>query len=199
MKVIGLTGGIASGKSTVSKMLHQDFGIAVIDADEIAKKIVEPGGSALEMIKEEFGPEYLDGDGGLDRIAMSDRIVRDSKAKERLEAITHPAIEHHVSNIIADYRARGKALVVYDCPLLLEARQEKFVDTVMLVTVDPGVRLNRLMERDGVDADTAQKRIDIQIPDDIKRRYADIVIENNGTKADLRRKLTKIVADWQKN
>lgn len=197
MKVIGLTGGIASGKSTVSRILREEFGIPIVDADQISRDVVAPGGAALERIAEAFGSEYLLPGGGLDRKRMGALICEDTKAKNRLEGILHPIIEHHVENIIADYRARGMDLIVYDCPLLLEARQERFVDSVALVVTDIALRVQRLMERDGIAEDEARKKIAIQMSDDDKERYADFLISNDGDEEALREALSQLVMRWK--
>lgn len=197
MKVIGLTGGIASGKSTVSRILREEFGIPIVDADQISRDVVAPGGAALERIAEAFGSEYLLPGGGLDRKRMGALICEDTKAKNRLEGILHPIIEHHVENIIADYRARGMDLIVYDCPLLLEARQERFVDSVALVVTDIALRVQRLMERDGIAEDEARKKIAIQMSDDDKERYADFLISNDGDEEALREALSRLVMRWK--
>lgn len=197
MKVIGLTGGIASGKSTVSRILREEFGIPIVDADQISRDVVAPGGAALERIAEAFGSEYLLPGGGLDRKRMGALICEDTKAKNRLEGILHPIIEHHVENIIADYRARGMDLIVYDCPLLIEARQERFVDSVALVVTDIALRVQRLMERDGIAEDEARKKIAIQMSDDDKERYADFLISNDGDEEALREALSQLVMRWK--
>ncbi|MEG2650655.1 MAG: dephospho-CoA kinase [Eubacterium sp.] len=197
MKVIGLTGGIASGKSTVSRILREEFGIPIVDADQISRDVVAPGGAALERIAEAFGSEYLLPGGGLDRKRMGALICEDTKAKNRLEGILHPIIEHHVENIIADYRARGTDLIVYDCPLLLEARQERFVDSVALVVTDIALRVRRLMERDGITEDEARKKIAIQMSDGDKQRYADFLISNDGDEEALREALSRWVMRWK--
>ncbi|MEG1433479.1 MULTISPECIES: dephospho-CoA kinase [Eubacterium] len=197
MKVIGLTGGIASGKSTVSRILREEFGIPIVDADQISRDVVAPGGAALERIAEAFGSEYLLPGGGLDRKRMGALICEDTKAKNRLEGILHPIIEHHVENIIADYRARGTDLIVYDCPLLLEARQERFVDSVALVVTDIALRVRRLMERDGITEDEARKKIAIQMSDGDKQRYADFLISNDGDEEALREALSRLVMRWK--
>ncbi len=197
MKVIGLTGGIASGKSTVSRILREEFGIPIVDADQISRDVVAPGGAALERIAEAFGSEYLLPGGGLDRKRMGALICEDTKAKNRLEGILHPIIEHHVENIIADYRARGTDLIVYDCPLLIEARQERFVDSVALVVTDITLRVRRLMERDGIAEDEARKKIAIQMSDGDKQRYADFLISNDGDEEALREALSQLVMRWK--
>ncbi|MGL6293735.1 dephospho-CoA kinase [Eubacterium aggregans] len=197
MKVIGLTGGIASGKSTVSRILREEFGIPIVDADQISRDVVSPGGAALERIAEAFGSECLMPEGGLDRKRMGALICEDPKAKNRLDGILHPVIEHHVENIIADYRARGTDLIVYDCPLLIEARQERFVDSVALVVTDIALRVQRLMKRDGIAEDEARKKIAIQMSDGDKERYADFLISNDGDEEALREALSQLVMHWK--
>ena len=193
MKVIGLTGGISSGKSTVSRILNSEFGIPVIDADLISRQVVEPGGKSLEQIKNIFGQDYLTEDGAMDRVKMGKLIRKDPEAKKNLEAILHPAIEKTVKEEIDQYKEKGTELVIYDCPLLIEADQEKFVDFIALVVTTLPVRIERLMERDGITEEEARQKIAIQMSDEEKKKYADFIIYNDCDRDSLKEELNNFV------
>lgn len=185
MKIVGLTGGIAAGKSTVSALLHDRFGFPVIDADRLSRQAVEKGSAGLSAVEKLFGSEILLEDGSLNRSALGRKICEQPEAKENLDALLHPIITDLYQKEAACYRAAGENIVIYDCPLLIEAEQYQNVDTVLLVVTDERTRLHRIMERDQVDEDLARQKIAIQMSDEAKMQYADTVLYNNGTVADL--------------
>ncbi|HET7578866.1 MAG TPA: dephospho-CoA kinase [Bacillales bacterium] len=192
---IGLTGGIASGKSTVSKMI-QDIGIPVIDADFYAREVVEPGEEAYEKIIAHFGESILHGDGTIDRKKLGAIIFNDEKERDALNGIVHPAVREKMNARKAACRKEGRDTVVLDIPLLFESKLTKTVDKILLVYVKEDVQLKRLMERDGSTKEEALSRIRSQIPLDEKRPHADAVINNNGTTEDSKKQLNDIFQQW---
>lgn len=188
MRVIGLTGGIASGKSLVSQQL-QGLGAVVIDADRIARDLTAPGEALLEAITREFGSAYLDNTGRLDREALGRMVFNNPGELDRLNQITHPLILAEIDNLLQSYRCSGRGIVVLDAPLLFETGLDKSVDEVWVVTVDFQTQLKRLMERDGLTESEARQRISLQISLEEKERRADRVIDNRGTPEETERQV----------
>lgn len=184
MKVIGLTGGIASGKSTAAKILAE-LGAVVIDADQLARDVVRPGEPAYHAIVASFGNDVLNDDGTINRQALANIIFADPAARERLEAITHPAIARQAEHLLAELRSRGTRLAVYMAPLLIEAGVTGRVDEIWVVYVDRETQIRRLMYRDGLSKADALQRIASQMSMEEKRDLARVVIDNRGTEADL--------------
>lgn len=175
--VIGLTGGIACGKSTVSAYLRQK-GISVIDADLVAREVVEPGTMGLQQIKEVFGWQYICPDGTLNRQLLGKKVFADPEALQQLNAIMKPLILEQLQLQIED----AQDVVVLDAPLLLEDEQyHQLADIVWVVTAAPAVQLERLMQRNGYSRQQAQERIDAQMTEQQRLAYADGVIQNNGS------------------
>ncbi|MFR6291002.1 MAG: dephospho-CoA kinase [Peptococcaceae bacterium] len=175
--VIGLTGGIACGKSTVSAYLRQK-GISVIDADLVAREVVEPGTMGLQQIKEVFGWQYICPDGTLNRQLLGKKVFADPEALQQLNAIMKPLILEQLQLQIED----AQDVVVLDAPLLLEDEQyHQLADIVWVVTAAPAVQLERLMQRNGYGRQQAQERIDAQMTEQQRLAYADGVIQNNGS------------------
>ncbi|MFP4597680.1 MAG: dephospho-CoA kinase [Persicimonas sp.] len=189
--IVGLTGGIASGKSTVAAML-EDLGTPVIDADQIAREVVEPGEPALEEIREAFGEEVIDEDGALDRPALGEVVFGDANARKRLEAITHPRIGQRMMERANELREADHRWVVYDAALIVENGMHRWLDSLIVVAADPEVQLDRLLARDDISAEQAQSRIDSQMPLEDKITVADYVVDNNGTLEDTRRQVEDI-------
>ncbi len=190
MKVLGLTGGIGSGKSMVARMFAQ-LGAEVIDADQLARDVVEPGQPALEEIATAFGRDILMPDGRLNRGKLARIIFADPAARARLNAITHPRIRERMDAEIAARRS-GSGVLVVDIPLLYENDRTGTVETVIVVWVDPDTQLRRLYERDGLTVEEARQRIAAQMALDEKRARADLVIDNNGSREDTRRQVEAI-------
>jgi dephospho-CoA kinase len=190
MKVLGLTGGIGSGKSMVARMFAQ-LGGDVIDADQLAREVVEPGQPALEEIATAFGRDILLPDGRLNRGKLARIIFADPAARARLNAITHPRIRERMDAEIAARRS-GSGVLVVDIPLLYENDRNGTVETVIVVWVDPDTQLRRLRERDGLTVEDARQRIAAQMPLHEKRARADLVIDNNGSREDTRRQVEAI-------
>ena len=185
MKIIGLTGGIASGKSTVSKILKQDFNLPIVDADLIAREIMYPDGEAMKQIIQEFGMDFILMDGNLNRPKMGQLISNDLTAKKKLEEITHPLIYKNTKNKFEYYEAKGEALIIYDCPLLFEVHQENLVDEIIVVVTQLSTRIERLVARDGITEEEAIKKIEIQLEDSYKIERANAIIYNDGSLEDL--------------
>lgn len=180
---VGLTGGIGSGKSTVAGMLA-DRGAVVVDADAIARALVEPGQPALAEIVERFGPGVLRADGTLDRAGLAALVFPDPKALAALDAIMHPRIAARSAELLARAEAVGAPVVVYDMPLLVEQGLAGGFDVVLVVLAVPEVRLRRLAVR-GIPAADATERMARQASDEQRRAAADLVIENDGDLAAL--------------
>lgn len=180
MRVIGLTGGIASGKSTVAGILARR-GIAVVDADQLAREAVLPGSAALKRIVARFGSKVLGSDGSLDRAALADVVFTDPLARKELEAITHPAIKELAERRLADLRRGGADVVVYMAPLLIEAGATDRVDEIWVVFVDRETQLRRVMARDGISRENAEQKLAAQMSMEEKAGYGRIVIDNRGT------------------
>lgn len=194
MKLIGLTGGIAAGTSTVAEMLRA-LGAVVIEADEIAREVVEPEAEVYRRIVEAFGRAVLHPDGTLDRKHLAALIFADPDARRRLNAITHPEIRRRIREQIEQVRARDlNAVLVIDIPLLLDtAGPEAFdLDGVMVVQATPELQIVRLMTRDGLSRDEARHRLAAQRPVAEKAAKADWVIDNTGTIDQTRRQVEKL-------
>jgi len=190
VKVLGLTGGIGSGKSMVASMFAR-LGADVIDADQLAREVVEPGQPALEEIAAAFGRDILLPDGRLDRGMLARIIFADPVARARLNAITHPRIQERMATEMALRGSRPGVLIV-DIPLLFENDRTSSVESVIVVWVDPKTQLRRLIERDGLTADEARQRIAAQMPLDEKRARADLVVDNSGSRENTRRQVEAI-------
>lgn len=193
LRIIGLTGGIASGKSTVARFF-EERGVVVIDADTLARDAVRPGSDVLERIVALFGSEIILPDGTLDRKRLGRRVFADPELRRRLEAITHPAIRRLAKERISRLAAAGHRVVVYMAPLLIEAGAVDRVDEVWVVTVRPEVQLQRLMARDAIGRAEAERIIASQMPLAEKERHGRIVIDNSGTPEETRRLVAAIWA-----
>jgi dephospho-CoA kinase len=177
--LVGLTGGIASGKSTVSRQLAE-LGCQVIDADVLAREVVAPGEPALAAIVAAFGPEVLRADGTLDRPRLAERVFDDPEARRRLEALTHPAIAARREARLAALAAGGfDGIVVQDAALLIEVGAARHVDRLVVVYAEPAVQTERLRQRDGLEPAGAERRIASQMPLAEKARLAHYVIDNS--------------------
>ncbi len=192
MHVIGLTGNIAAGKSTVAAGLTA-AGLPVIDADTLAREVVAPGTPALAAIVARWGPTILAADGTLDRAALRRRILADPADRTALEAITHPAIAARRAARTAELAATGAPVVICDIPLLFEAQLEDTVDEIVLVDAPVAVRRARLIRDRGIAPAEADALIAAQMPAERKRAHADVVIENAGSRAELEAAIAMLV------
>lgn len=195
--IVGLTGGIASGKSTVANMMA-DLGARIIDADVIARHVVEPGQSALADIREAFGEEVIDEDGALDRAALGQVVFEDPQARQRLNAITHPRIAQRMMQRAEQMREEGADWVIYDAALIVENGIHRWLDSLIVVAADHDVQLERLMQRDGLARQEALQRIDSQMPLPEKIAVADYVIDNNGPLADTLEQVEEVYAQIER-
>jgi dephospho-CoA kinase len=184
---VGLTGNIASGKSSVAAVWSR-LGATVVDADLLARRAVEPGTSALRQIVELWGPEMLDPAGALDRGRLREIVFRDPVARSALESIVHPAVAELRDRAFREAEERGERVVVADVPLLYEVGLESEFDLVVLVDAPAGERERRLVDDRGLDPGTARRMMDSQMPAEEKRRRADVVLENDGTMEALARR-----------
>ncbi len=196
MLLVGLTGGIGAGKSTVAELLAAR-GAVIIDADQVARAVVEPGQPALKKLVERFGESILDPDGRLERGALAKLVFGDDEARRDLEAITHPAINDEFSRRVVE--APSDAIVVLDVPLLAESEQarKRPYQTVIVVEAPRNVRLERLEAR-GVDRADAEARMAAQAGDEERRKIATHVVDNARDRADLERQIDEVWADLQR-
>jgi dephospho-CoA kinase len=193
--LIGLTGGIASGKTAVAKRLAE-HGAIHIDADQLARAVVEPGTPALAQIEERFGPEVLLADGSLNRAALGAIIFSDDQARLDLNAITHPAVGRLGKQLMAEAaEANPHVVVVYDVPLLIEASKQPnyySFDLVVVVEADADERVRRMVELRGMNETEARSRVASQSTDEERRAIADVVIDGNGTLANTLRQADEL-------
>jgi dephospho-CoA kinase len=193
MVVVGLTGGIATGKSAVAQMFAQ-CGAAVLNADEMVRELQMPGTAVYEAIVKAFGRSILHGDGTIDRKALGDLVFREAQVRRRLEAIVHPALVATVQRRVADLRTQGVPVCIVELPLLIEAAGEGRYDSVVVVTAPEGVQVKRLMAARGLTREEALARIRSQMPLEMKERRADFVIENGEELGQAERHVREIYA-----
>ena len=192
MYVIGLTGGIACGKSTVSEALRRE-GAAIVDADAIAHELSRPGGAVYDFYVREFGGDILAADGTLDRGEIARHVFADPHVRDRVNARVHPLIRAAATDKIADLRAEGHAAIVLDVPLLFEAGWHRMTDESWVVSVPKDVQLARLMARDTAMSEAeARARIAAQMPLAEKCALADVVIDNGGARTDTERRASEL-------
>ena len=188
---IGLTGGIGSGKSTVSRLLEQR-GAVIVDADAIAREVVASGTPGLAAVVEAFGDGVVASDGSLDRPALAAVVFADPEARKRLDAIVHPLVRARATEVAA--AAPADAVVVNDVPLLVETGQAGSYDLVLVVEADPATRVARLVQR-GLTAEDARARMVAQATDEQRRAVADVVLDNSGTLEELEAQVDRFWAD----
>ncbi len=185
---IGLTGGIASGKSVISSLLAER-GAVIIDADRLGHESYRAGTETFRRVVEAFGPDIVGDDGEIDRKRLGARVFGDADARQRLEAIVWPAIREMARERIEEARRRGAPVVVLEAAVLIEAGWQDLVDEVWVAEVDPETAIQRLASRNGLTREQAEARLRAQLSNEERRRHADVVIENNGTLDDLRRRV----------
>lgn len=191
---VGLTGGIATGKSTVSRMLRQR-GAAIVDADRVAREVVEPGTEGAAGIRKRFGDPLFRPDGSLDRQRLGQIIFADSQARRDLNRLLHPLIIRRMESETARLqRADPHSIIIWDTPLLIEENLTKYVECVVVVYIPAALQEKRLMERDGITAAEARSRIQAQMPIEEKKSFADVLIDNSGTLAETERQVDAL---WQ--
>lgn len=194
--IIGLTGSIASGKSTVANML-KEYGLPIVDADLVARMVVEPGKPTLDKIVEVFGEEVLTEDRALNREKLGSIIFHDEKKRKMLNNIIHPAIRQEMLRQRDEHIENGEKTVIMDIPLLFESKLQHFVDKILVVTVDDNIQLKRLMERNQLSEEEATSRIQSQMPLSEKEEGADAVIYNNLSLDNTKEQLENILREWK--
>lgn len=190
--VLGITGGIACGKSLISRFF-EELGAEVLSADLLAREVVRPGENTFKEIVAHFGDEILTGEGTIDRARLAQRIFQSPDERQKLNQITHPAIARLADLRINELRKKQEIpLIIYEAPLLFEAGREKSVDLVLVVTSTPERQIERLMRRDNVPREEALQKISAQMPLADKIDRADIVIENNGPPDETQKIVSRI-------
>lgn len=178
--VVGLTGGIASGKSVAARVLA-GLGVGIVDADQVAREVVAPGTEGLAAVVAAFGSEVLTAEGALDREKVAARVFREPEARKVLQAITHPRIGARSAERLAELAATATPYVVYDAPLLVEVGAHKGLDALIVIAADRATQIARAVARDGMAADEAERRIAAQLPLADKVAVADYVVNNDGS------------------
>ncbi|MBE0481195.1 MAG: dephospho-CoA kinase [Dehalococcoidia bacterium] len=191
MLVVGLTGGIASGKSTVSNMLSE-LGAGIIDADKVGHEILKPGTDAWRELLKVFGEDIVGRDGGIDRAALGNKVFGRPEALQHLNSITHPRIRRLVEERIRSLREQGKQVAVIEATLLLEAGWADLVDEVWVTISSENNVLGRLGKKRGIDQEQARARLDSQRPISERRKGADVIIENEGDIEALQKRVKEL-------
>ena len=194
VKIIGLTGGIGSGKTSVASKL-KTLGVKVFDADEAAKNAVLPGTEGFHKVVETFGPQIVDGDGKLDRTALAKIVFNDKESLRRLEDIIHHYVLQETDKFLNKCKQAGERAVILDVPLLIECGWYKNVDEVWLVALPVEKQIIRTMERSGMTAEAVQARIAAQMPLDEKKKYATLIIDNSGNWEATEK---QVITAWEK-
>jgi len=194
VKLIGLTGGIAAGKSAVATML-QRLGAKIIDADELAREIVEPGQEAWREIIAAFGREIIRQDQSIDREKLRKKVFEDEQARKRLESITHPRIRTLAQQKIQQLAREGAEIIVYVVPLLFENRLHLWLRPVILVACDSAIQKERLQKRDKLNEGEIRRHLEAQMGLEEKKKLADFIVENDGSLEELEKKVREV---WEK-
>lgn len=194
MRWIGLTGGIGSGKSTVAKLLRSK-GFIVLDADEMARKVVEPGQEAFEKVVETFGQNFVGPDGSLDRKALGEQVFKDKSKLSQLEQILHPAIRQTIMLKAKQYERQGHKILFYDVPLLYEKKMESQFEKVIVVDAPLEQRLQRVMRRDQLPRDLIEARVQSQLPLEEKVKQAHFVVDNSKDENWLEQQVDELIRD----
>lgn len=196
MKLFGLTGGIASGKSTVAAILRR-LGAAVINADELSREVVQPGQDAWKEIVETFGSDILQKDQSLDRKRLRRIVFHNPQARKKLEAIVHPRVRALAEQRIRELAAAGSSIIAYEVPLLFEGQIHLWLRPVVLVACDIATQKHRLRQRDHLTDIEAQQHLDAQMSLEDKRKLADYVIENTASLEDLEQQVRAVLQKIQ--
>jgi len=196
MKIIGLTGGIGTGKSTVSNYLIEK-GFKIADADKIAREIVMPGMPALEEIRNVFGESVINEDGSLNRKALGAIVFKDENKRKTLESITMSKICEVIEERTNEYRNTEKHIAFIDAPLLFEAGLDRLTDEIWVVDADIEVRLERVMKRDNISREAVMDRINSQFAKDFLLSKADVILDNSGTLEELIAQIDKLLGEYE--
>ena len=198
MLIVGLTGGVASGKTTVSQVLKEE-GAYIIDADQIARDLVQPHQPAWNELIRTFGKEILQGDGSIDRKKLADKVFADPNQRKLLEQILHPLITEEMDRRTRELRQENpEAIAVIDAPLLIEVGYHRKVDKLIVVISTQTQQIERLKERDGISTEEAMRILASQIPLEEKAKLADYVIRNEGSLADARERVKEVFQELKK-
>ena len=198
MLIIGLTGGYASGKSTVARMF-MELGAILIDADTLARKVVAPGRPAWSEIVSHFGKEILQEDNEINRKALAEIVFSSDNQRKKLNAIVHPRVLAEELTAIEEIRNQAlDSIVILSVPLLIESGHYNYCDTIIVVTVDEETHIKRLMTRDGFSREEALRRISAQMPLSEKVKLADFVIDNNGSIEETKKQVEEIFKELEK-
>ncbi len=190
--LVGLTGGIGTGKSTVSRMFR-DLGCLIIDADLLAREVVEPGEPAYAKIVTEFGKQILDAEGQIDRKKLGTLVFGDPAKRRRLEGFTHPEIRQRQAAILAELTTEGfEGIAIFDAALLVEMGGAKNMDRLVVVYADPGTQLKRIMLRDDISEAEARRRLRSQMPLSLKVKQAHYVVDNSGGREETERRVREV-------
>lgn len=193
--IIGLTGSIASGKSAISAMFKEK-GFSIIDADIVARLVVEPGATTLQEIEHVFGQEIMNLDGTLNRDALGQIIFHNPAKRKQLNDLMHPAIRQEMLKQRDEMKSKGVETIIMDIPLLFESRLQQFVEKILVVSVSEEIQLERLIKRNSLSKEEAEIRIKSQLPVSEKEKGADAVIYNNGTLEESKLQLERILKEW---
>ena len=194
MKIIGLTGGIGSGKTSVAAKLRA-LGARVFDADEAAKNAVLPGTEGFFKVVESFGPQIVDADGKLNRMALAEIVFNDKESLKRLEEIIHSYVWQETDKFLKACQQSGERAAILDIPLLIECGWHQKVDEVWLVVLPVEKQIMRTMERSGMTAEAVRARIDAQMSIDEKKKHATLIIDNSGAWKETEK---QVIAAWEK-
>ena len=194
MKIIGLTGGIGSGKTSVAAKLRA-LGARVFDADEAAKNAVLPGTEGFFKVVETFGPQIVDADGKLNRMALAEIVFNDKESLKRLEEIIHSYVWQETDKFLSECQQSGERAAVLDIPLLIECGWHQKVDEVWLVVLPVEEQIMRTMKRSGMTAEAVQARIAAQMPLEEKKKYATLIIDNSGSWEETEK---QVITAWEK-
>lgn len=193
MKTLGITGGVGTGKSTVSKLFNELYGIKIIDADKLSKE-ASASKEVLDKIAKTFGKEYVK-DGKMDRAAMGKLIFGNEKMREKLNGIIHPVVQKNYYALRDKYLKEGEEIIIYDCPLLIEAGLIADVDDIIVVHLDKKSAIKRVMSRNNISEKDAANMVNAQMDIDEKTEYADYIIYNDGTLEDLEEAVKELYAE----
>jgi dephospho-CoA kinase len=192
IRKIALTGGIATGKSYVANRL-KEAGVPIVDADVLSREVVAPGSPGLAAVRKRFGPDAVRRDGTMDRVRIAQIVFKDKRARLDLEAIIHPAVQNAINEFF-DSLPKRTPFAVADVPLLYETHREKQFQSVIVVACPPGMQLERLMERNKLSKEDAERRLAAQLPIDVKAKQATYLIKTDGTFADTDAQVDALIA-----
>ena len=195
MKIVGLTGGIACGKSTMAQMF-KELGASIIDADKISRQLTLPGGEALESIREAFGDFVFYPDGTLNRSVLADIVFQSGEEREKLNALMHPLVDRRVREKIETCRKMGALVVVLDVPLLFEVGVDALADITLCASSPQEVQIERLRKRSGLNREQAMRRIQSQMPLAEKEKLADVVVHTDCPEDELGKKVQELYHQW---